>query len=146
MYRWQQHELQVLLVHPGGPVWAKKDLGAWSIPKGERNQAEESFAAALREFKEETGLESSGPYKSLGAVRQSAGKTVVAWAFEGDCDVSTLRSNLCRMEWPPRSGRHIEFAEIDRGQWFSIEQAINRIVKGQAALLQRLVDSLAIAE
>lgn len=125
-------------MHPGGPFWAKKENGAWSIPKGEYAPPEEPLEAAIREFREETGLEAAGPYEELGSVRQAGGKIVTAWAFAGDCDPSMIASDLCRMEWPPRSGRQIEFPEIDRGRWFSTRDAMEYIVKGQIPLLRAL--------
>jgi predicted NUDIX family NTP pyrophosphohydrolase len=123
MYLIHQGGLEVLLVHPGGPSWAKKDLGAWSIPKGEYHEQENPLEAAIREFREETGLDASGPFLELGSVRQAGGKIVSAWAFEGDCDPTAITSNLCRMEWPPRSGRQIEFPEVDRARWFTVKDA-----------------------
>lgn len=142
MYRFAEGQLEVLLVHPGGPFWAKKDLGSWSIPKGEYDETEQPLEAAIREFKEETGFEAAAPFLELGSVKQSAGKIVTAWAFEGDCDPSTTRSNLCRMEWPPRSGREIEFPEVDRACWFTINEGSERILKGQAPLLQVLAQAV----
>jgi predicted NUDIX family NTP pyrophosphohydrolase len=141
MYRFAETQLEVFLVHPGGPFWAKKDLGAWSIPKGEYDEAEQPLDAAIREFQEETGFMASGPFQELGSVKQAGGKIVTAWAFAGDCDPSTIASNLCRMEWPPRSGRQIEFPEIDRARWFPIQQTANYILKGQAPLLQVLSEN-----
>ena len=123
MYRRRNHHIEVFLVHPGGPLWAKKDLGAWTIPKGEYAEPEQPLAAAIREFSEETGITPSGDLIDLGTIRQSGGKLVSAWAFEGDCDPARLTSNLCQLEWPPRSGRLISFPEIDRGAWFSISEA-----------------------
>jgi predicted NUDIX family NTP pyrophosphohydrolase len=140
MYRFLGTRLEVLLVHPGGPFWAKKNFGAWSIPKGEYDESEEPLEAAIREFKEETGLEASEPFQELGAVKQTSGKIVTAWAFQGNCDQTTITSNLCQMEWPPRSGRQIEFPEVDRAGWFTIQEASERILKYQAPLLQILAD------
>ena len=142
MYRWTHAELEVLLVHPGGPFWAKKDLGAWSIPKGEYDESEEPLQAAIREFQEETGFDVSGPYQELGSVKQAGGKIVSAWAFEGDGDADAIRSTLCRIEWPPRSGREIEFPEVDRGRWFSIQEATEHILKGQAPFLLLLAETV----
>ncbi len=142
MYRWTHADLEVLLVHPGGPFWAKKDLGAWSIPKGEYNESEEPLQAAIREFREETGCCASGPFQELGSVKQPGGKMVTAWTFEGDCDANAITSNLCRIEWPPRSSRQIEFSEVDRGRWFSIQEATEHILKGQAPFLQSLVETI----
>ncbi len=132
-------ELEVLLVHPGGPFWAKKDLGAWSIPKGEHDAEEEALAAALREFAEETGsTPDMGELEDLGTVRQKSGKVVQAWALAGDLDADAIRSNTFTMEWPPRSGRQAEFPEVDRAAWFSLDEARERILPAQAAFLDRL--------
>jgi predicted NUDIX family NTP pyrophosphohydrolase len=132
--------LEVLLVHPGGPFWAKKDLGAWSIPKGEHDDAEESLAAALREFEEETGTQpDAGDLADLGTVRQKSGKVVQAFALEGDLDADAIRSNTFSIEWPPRSGRQSEFPEVDRAAWFGIAEARERINPAQAAFLDRLI-------
>jgi predicted NUDIX family NTP pyrophosphohydrolase len=133
-------ELEVLLVHPGGPFWAKKDLGAWSIPKGEHDDAEESLDAALREFEEETGTKPEvGELIDLGTVKQKSGKVVQAYALEGDLDAGAIRSNTFTMQWPPRSGREQEFPEVDRAEWFAIDAARERINPAQAAFLDRLV-------
>jgi predicted NUDIX family NTP pyrophosphohydrolase len=133
-------ELEVLLVHPGGPFWAKKDLGAWSIPKGEHDDTEEALAAAQREFEEETGAKPNpGELVDLGSVRQKSGKVVQAWALEGDLDADAIRSNTFTIQWPPRSGRQSEFPEVDRAAWFGIEEARERINPAQAAFLDRLV-------
>jgi len=138
MYRSHKGQLEVFLVHPGGPFWAKKDLGAWSISKGEYVEGEAPLEAARREFEEETGFAAQGDFLELGAVQQAGGKVVSAWAFEGDCDPSKLISNRCEIEWPPRSGRKIEIPEVDRGGWFSIAEAKERILKSQAPFLDRL--------
>jgi predicted NUDIX family NTP pyrophosphohydrolase len=139
LHRVRDGERQVLLVHPGGPYWAKKDLGAWSLPKGEHDDAEDALACALREFEEELGLSAPASEPSdLGTVRQKAGKVVQAWALEGDFDPATLRSNTFTMEWPPRSGQQREFPEVDRAQWFSLAEARERINPAQAAFLDRL--------
>jgi len=130
--------LEVLLVHLGGPFWAKKDDGSWFIPKGEIAAGEEVFAAAQREFLEETGIESSAPFFELGTVKNKSGKTVTAWAFRGDCDPAKIRSNTFRMEWPPRSGKIAEFPEIDRAHFFSIEEARKKIHAAEAPFLDRL--------
>ena len=142
MYRWTHAELEVLLVLPGGPFWAKKDLGAWSIPKGESDESEELLQAAIREFKEETGFDALGPFQELGSFKQASGKIVTAWVFEGDCDANAIKSNVCRIEWPPRSGRQIEFSEVDRGRWFSIQEATEHILKGQAPFLQSFSETI----
>lgn len=134
MYRKRGDTVEVLLVHPGGPFWAKKDRGAWTIPKGECSPKEDALACARREFEEETGLAPAGPFAPLPAVKQS-GKTVYAWAFEGDCDPATLRSTTFTMEWPPRSGRQREFPEVDRAAWHGRHEARSRILRSQIQLL-----------
>ena len=135
---------EVLLVHPGGPFWAKRDDGAWSIPKGEYDDGEEPMAAALREFEEELGsaLEHVGELVELGEVRQRNSKVVVAWAAAGDLDASAVRSNTFSMEWPPRSGRQQEFPEIDRAGWFTLARAREKLVEAQAAFVDRLEERL----
>jgi predicted NUDIX family NTP pyrophosphohydrolase len=140
LHRAGEAGLEVLLVHPGGPFWAKKDLGAWSIPKGEYEEGEDPQACALREFEEETGtaLEAQALVE-LGAVVQKAGKEVTAWAARGDLDPAGVRSNSFTMEWPPRSGRQQEFPEIDRAEWFALDEARAKLVPAQAELLDRLV-------
>ena len=142
MYRFRNGWPEVLLVHPGGPFWAKKDLGAWSIPKGEHGEGEDPLAAAKREFPEETGFEAKGELRELGTLRQPSGKRVTAWAFEGDCDAGALRSNTFRLEWPPRSGQEAEFPEVDRAAWFPIEGAREKILKGQVGFVDELVRNL----
>jgi predicted NUDIX family NTP pyrophosphohydrolase len=139
LYREGVDGLEVLLVHPGGPFWAKKDLGAWSIPKGECDDAEDPLACALREFEEETGapLEASDPIE-LGTIVQRGGKKVTAWALAGDLDVDSVRSNTFTMQWPPRSGREAEFPEIDRAEWFGLDEARAKLVPAQAELVDRL--------
>jgi predicted NUDIX family NTP pyrophosphohydrolase len=133
---------EVLLVHPGGPFWAKKDLGAWSIPKGEYEDGEDALVNALREFEEETGtrLEVGEDPVALGTVVQRGGKEVIAWAVSGDLDPASVRSNTFTMEWPPRSGRQAEFPEIDRAAWFGIDEAREKLVPAQAELVDRLVE------
>ena len=138
LYRRQGGVLQVFLVHPGGPLWAKKDLGAWSIPKGEIDPGEDALSAARREFEEETGFPVSGNFIPLSPVRLKSGKVVHAWAVEGDCDPEVIRSNTFSMEWPPRSGRQQEFPEIDRALWFGLKEAKGKINKGQVPLLEEL--------
>ena len=142
MYRRTSNRLEVFLVHPGGPFWAKKDLGAWTIPKGEYETREHPLIAAQREFQEETNFTAAGPFLPLGTVRQASGKTVVAWAFEGDCDPAKLVSNTCFIEWPPRSTRRLEIPEVDRGAWFSFDEARSRIRKEQLPLLSTLERAL----
>jgi predicted NUDIX family NTP pyrophosphohydrolase len=142
LYRRSGGGVEVFLVHPGGPYWARKDAGAWSIPKGELGEAEDPLGAALREFTEETGFSVEGPYRRLRPVRQPGGKTVIAFAVEGDCDPAALRSGTFTMEWPPRSGRHREFPEVDRAAWFGLDEAQVRILRGQAPLLEQLRDEV----
>ena len=137
--------LEVLLVHPGGPFWAKKDAGAWSIPKGEYQPGEDPLDAARREFEEETGVRLEGPFIALGAFRQSAAKVVEAWACESDLDPADLRSNLVTLEWPPRSGRIQHFPEVDRAQWFTLAEAEGKIHKGQAPVLAAFARRLGAA-
>jgi len=144
MFRRSQAELEVFLVHPGGPFWAGKDAGAWTIPKGEYVEGEEPLDAARREFREETGFEANGQFIELGTIRQNSGKLVSAWAFEGDCDPQKLISNFCTIEWPPRSGRNIEIAEVDRGAWFSLPAARTAILKTQQPFFDVLARSLQV--
>ena len=130
---------EVLLVHPGGPLWTRRDAGAWSVPKGEYDDGEDAFAAARREFEEELGLAPpDGPADDLGEIRQKSGKVVRAWALAGELDVGRVRSNTFELEWPPRSGRIQEFPEVDRAQWFELELAREKINPAQIALLDRL--------
>ncbi|MCU0582352.1 MAG: NUDIX domain-containing protein [Syntrophales bacterium] len=138
LYRLREGALEVFLVHPGGPFWAKKDIGAWSIPKGEIGEGEEPLEAARREFEEETGFRPEGVFRELLPVRQRSGKTVYAWAVEGDCDPAAIRSNTFPLEWPPRSGRVLDIPEVDRGGWFGIPQAREKILDGQRPLLAQL--------
>ena len=138
MYRRRNDELEVMLVHPGGPFWAKKDLGAWSIPKGEYTDEEEPFAVAKREFQEETSFKAEGEFMALAPIRQPGGKLITIWAFEGDCDASKIKSNTFTMECPPRSGRQQEFPEVDRACWFTISVAKEKIVKGQTGFIDEL--------
>jgi predicted NUDIX family NTP pyrophosphohydrolase len=142
MYRRPGGRLEVFLVHPGGPFWEKKDLGAWTIPKGEYQNGEHAFDAARREFREETGLVPEGQFVELGTIRQLSGKLVSAWAFEGDIDPGDLVSNFCKLEWPPRSGRLIDCPEVDRGAWFSLPEAKARILKSQQPFLDTLAQAL----
>jgi predicted NUDIX family NTP pyrophosphohydrolase len=134
--------IEVFLVHPGGPFWVKKDHGAWSIPKGEYDESEPPLDAALREFREETGFAVDGDFLELGAIRQTSGKLVSAWACAGDFDPANLLSNECEIEWPPRSGRRILIPEVDRGAWFSIPEARIRIFESQQEFLDRLLARL----
>jgi predicted NUDIX family NTP pyrophosphohydrolase len=139
LYRRRQDEVEVLLVHPGGPFWARKDLGAWSLPKGEVAPDEAAVETARREFLEETGMAIDGRFTELEPVKQKGGKTVLAWAVEGDFDPSRLRSNTFSMEWPPKSGRVQAFPEVDRAEWFPVAEARNRILEAQADFLDQLV-------
>jgi predicted NUDIX family NTP pyrophosphohydrolase len=134
----RRNALEVLLAHPGGPYWRKKDDGAWTIPKGELEESESSYLAAIREFTEETGFQPRGKPLSLGSLRQAGGKLVHAWAIESDWDPSSLISNSFNMEWPPRSGRMERFPEIDRAQWFDLATAQRKILKSQSEFLDRL--------
>ncbi len=138
MYRKRNGALQVFLVHPGGPLWVNKDLGAWSIPKGEIDTEEDPLSAAQREFEEETGFPVSGRFIPLSPVKLKSGKTVKAWAVEGDCDPEAIRSNTFQMEWPPKSGRQCEFPEVDLAAWFALEEAKEKINKGQLPLIEEL--------
>ena len=146
MYRGSGARLAVLLVHPGGPFWARKDLGAWSIPKGEYAAGEDPLAVAQREFAEETGVTPRGEFQPLGEVVQAGGKRVSAWAVEGDLDPATIVSNVFELEWPPRSGRKRSFPEVDRAEWFTPEEARARILAGQRPSIDRLVELLAKGE
>jgi predicted NUDIX family NTP pyrophosphohydrolase len=142
-YRTAAGALEVLLVHPGGPFWARKDLGAWSIAKGEHAPDEDALAAARREFEEETGHAPAGPFLPLGSVTQAAGKVVTAWATELDWDPARLRSNTFEVEWPKGSGRKRSFPEVDRAEWFGLEEAARRILPAQRAFLEALARALA---
>ena len=139
MYRKRSASVEVLLVHPGGPFWATKDDGAWSIPKGEYTEGEDPLAAAIREFTEETGVAiPAGHLIPLSPVRQPGGKIIRAWAFEGDCDSSQCHSNLFSMEWPPKSSTMKDFPEVDRAEWFPLDVAKTKITRGQVDLRDQL--------
>ena len=143
LYRPTGDAPEVLLVHPGGPFWARKDLGVWSIPNGEYEEGEDPLACALREFEEETGTAlPTSRLVDLGEVRQKSGKLVTAWAAEGDLDADAVRSNTFTIEWPPRSGRTAEFPEIDRAEWFGVDAAREKLNPAQAEFLDRLVERL----
>jgi len=144
LFRTRSGTPEVLLVHPGGPFWARRDAGAWSIPKGEHGDDEDPLQCALREFAEETGsaLEPAELIE-LGTIRQKAGKLVTAWAAEGDLDPATVTSNTFTIQWPPRSGRMAEFPEVDRAEWFDPETARRKILPAQAELIDRLLERLA---
>jgi predicted NUDIX family NTP pyrophosphohydrolase len=135
----------VFLVHPGGPFWANKDKGSWSVPKGEYNDDEDALKAAQREFQEETGLSIQGNFIELGEVRQPSGKRVRVWALENDQEVENIRSNTFQLEWPPKSGKIQEFPEVDRGGWFSIPEARQKILKGQFPFLDKLEEKIKTA-
>jgi predicted NUDIX family NTP pyrophosphohydrolase len=142
VFRRGRQGVEVFLVHPGGPFWAKKDNGAWSIPKGELSSGEDSLEAARREFSEETGCDVQGEFISLNAVKQPSGKLIVAWAVEGDLDADAVKSNRFSMEWPPGSGRQEQFPEIDRAEWFPIDLARKKLLKGQLPFLDQIEDLL----
>ena len=138
MYRVRNGALEVLLVHLGGPFWTKKDAGAWFVPKGEVEPGEDELGAAKREFKEETGFDPGDELQPLGSVKHKSGKTVTAWAFEGDCDPATLKSNAFTIEWPPRSGKQREFPEIDRAGFFTVDVAREKIHPAEFEFVSRL--------
>jgi predicted NUDIX family NTP pyrophosphohydrolase len=143
LFRKQEDHLEFFLVHPGGPFWAKKDLGSWSIPKGEFDR-EDPLLAAKREFYEETGLPApEREYIPLAPIKQKGGKIVYAWGVEAEIDASKIHSNCFEMEWPPRSGKRQSFPEIDKGAWFAVEDALEKIVQGQVGLIHELVERLA---
>ena len=146
LYRVKNKFLEVFLVHPGGPFWAKKDLGAWSIPKGEFTEDENPLDAAKREFQEEIGIYCTGEFIPLTAVKQKGGKIVYAWALEGDIDPNQIKSNTFEIEWPPKSGKKQEFPEIDKGEWFNISEAKQKINKNQVALIEELMSKLDFTE
>ncbi|HYQ89865.1 MAG TPA: NUDIX domain-containing protein [Candidatus Binatia bacterium] len=143
LHRNRAGQVEVFLVHPGGPYWAKKDLGVWSIPKGVFEDDEKPLDAALREFREETGFDPpAGPFTPLGSIAQPSGKVIEAWSVPGDLDAEKLRSMTLTLEWPPRSGRNVEFPEVDRGAWFGFEEAHRRIFPGQRGFLTTLERSV----
>ncbi len=143
MYRFRDRVLEVFLAHPGGPFWAKKDLGSWTIPKGEYGPDETPVEAARREFGEETACPSGGDLLPLTPLKQASGKIIAAWAFRGDCDAGASRSNTFSLEWPPGSGRQVEFPEVDRAAWFTLEEAKEKINQGQLGFLEELEQILA---
>jgi predicted NUDIX family NTP pyrophosphohydrolase len=144
LYRRRDSGVEVFLVHPGGPYWARKDEGAWSVPKGLVDAGEEVLACARREFKEETGfdLQGVGPERDLGTVQLPSGKLLHVWAVEGDCNPAELNSNLFEMEWPPKSGRTARFPEVDRGGWFERTPALLKIAKGQRPVIEKFYAEL----
>ncbi len=139
LYRLSANGPEVFLVHPGGPFWAKRDLGAWSVPKGEVDGDEDMLEAAKREFREETGAQIEGSFIELAPVRQPSGKVVHAWAIEGDADASSITSNTFSIEWPPHSGESREFPEVDRAEWFTLAEARDKLLPGQRPLLDELI-------
>jgi predicted NUDIX family NTP pyrophosphohydrolase len=144
LYRTRDSALEVFLVHPGGPLWARKDSGAWTIPKGEIDSGEDPLAAAQREFAEETGFTVDGQFLPLKPQTMKSGKVVQAWAIEGDADPNLLRSNTFMLEWPPRSGKRIEVPEADRGEWFSVEAAVEKVNPAQAGFIRELAQILGL--
>jgi predicted NUDIX family NTP pyrophosphohydrolase len=142
VYRLGAEDVEVLLVHPGGPFWSRKDSGAWSLPKGEANPEEDLLLAARREFEEETGAPVEGPATPLGVVRQAGGKVVHAWAVRGDFDPAQLRSNTFELEWPRGSGVERAFPEVDRAAWFTVAEARRKILPSQEPFLDRLLEAL----
>lgn len=142
VYRYHQKALEVLLVHPGGPFYARKDEGAWTIPKGEPGAEEDLLQAAKREFAEETGMQPEGTFLRLTPVKQKGGKLVHAWALESDFELSTLKSNTFEMPWPPKSGKMQSFPEIDKAAWFGIPEALVKILPAQGAFIEELVGIL----
>jgi predicted NUDIX family NTP pyrophosphohydrolase len=138
LYRNKGNETEYFLVHPGGPFWKNKDAGAWSVPKGEFTDDEDPLKAAQREFEEETGLALKGKFAALTPVKQKSGKMVYTWACEGDIDHTVIRSNTFPIEWPPRSGKHIEIPEVDKGGWFTYEIAKQKLIPGQVPILEEL--------
>jgi predicted NUDIX family NTP pyrophosphohydrolase len=138
IYRRRKGGIEVLLVHPGGPFWQHQDLGVWSIPKGQFAAGEDPLAAARREFQEETGMEAAGNFMPLQPLKQPSGKTVHAWALEGDFDSTRLRSNTFPLEWPPHSGNWVQVPEVDRAEWFSLPAAREKILPGQRGFLEEL--------
>jgi predicted NUDIX family NTP pyrophosphohydrolase len=140
LFRLEDHHIQLLLGHPGGPFWRRRDQGVWTIPKGLIAPGEDFRVAALREFAEETGHRPAGEFLLLGSAKQPGGKLVHVWAVQGDWDPAEIQSNTFEMEWPPRSGRRQEFPEIDRAAWFSIKEARAKILKGQAVFIDRLLE------
>ncbi|HEY1901790.1 MAG TPA: NUDIX domain-containing protein [Terracidiphilus sp.] len=147
LYRWRESKLEVFLVHPGGPFWKYKDVGAWSIPKGEYTEGEDALTAGRREFAEETSFDlPAGEFKHLGEIKQPGGKIVTAWALEGDCPAEEIRSNLFSMEWPPKSGKSQEFPEADRAGWFGLDAAREKLLAVQRSFLDRLIPLVHSAE
>jgi predicted NUDIX family NTP pyrophosphohydrolase len=142
LFRRRPEGMQVMLVHPGGPFWANKDDGAWSIPKGLTNEGEDLLAAAKREFFEETGMTIHGEFLALGAHKQPGGKTIVVWGCEGDFDTASLKSNTFSTEWPPRSGRTVDFPEVDKASWYCLDEALQKVTEGQRPIIGALTTKL----
>jgi predicted NUDIX family NTP pyrophosphohydrolase len=142
MYRKALNTIEIFLVHPGGPYWSKRNEGFWTIPKGEYETDEEPLAAAIREFQEETGFKVSEPFVELGWIKQKTGKIVLAWGLEGNCEPTSLVSNTCEIEWPPRSGKKMLIPEVDRGEWFSLDRVREFLRMEQFPLLDRLMQRL----
>ena len=138
LYRSRQEQAEYFLVHPGGPFWKNKDIGAWSVPKGEFEDGEDPLKAAQREFEEETGIAIKGTFTALTPVKQKSGKMIYTWACEGDIDHSIIRSNTFPIEWPPRSGKYIDIPEVDKGGWFTYEEAREKLIPGQVPILDEL--------
>ena len=143
LYR-RRPSLEVFLVHPGGPFWAKKDAGAWSVPKGEFEAGEDPLSAAIREFQEETGFSIDGEFRALVPVKQPSGKMIHAWMIDGECDAANVRSNHFTIEWPPKSGKMTEFPEVDRAAWFDLTEARVKLLPGQVPFLDQLVAALGV--
>jgi predicted NUDIX family NTP pyrophosphohydrolase len=144
LYRFNKKRIQVFLVHPGGPFWKNKDLGAWSIPKGEFSEDEDPLQAATREFEEETGSKLSGNFTALGSAKMKSGKLIFAWSVKGDIDAATLKSNTFPLEWPPRSGKTLMVEEVDKGEWFDPDIAKEKINAAQTVFIDRLMETLGI--
>ncbi|MBD0284623.1 MAG: NUDIX domain-containing protein [Bacteroidota bacterium] len=146
MYRQSNNYVEVFLVHPGGPFWKGKEIGAWSVPKGEFVEGEDPLSAAKREFEEETGTAIEGDFMELKTIQQKGGKLVYAWAVEGDIDADNIKSNTFKQEWPYKSGKWQTFPEVDKAAWFSVEEAKKKINPAQAALIDDLIERLAKSE
>ena len=145
LFRKAEAGVEVFLVHPGGPFWAKKDLGSWSLPKGEYEEGEDPLTAAKREFTEETGCVVDGDFVELGDLKQPSGKNISAWALEHDLDPASVKSNMFSMEWPPKSGKMQEFPEVDAGAWYSLTAALEKLHKGQTDFIARLAEKIGVA-
>jgi predicted NUDIX family NTP pyrophosphohydrolase len=145
LYRHLDADVEVFLVHPGGPFWAKKDLGSWSLPKGEYADGDDPLTAARREFAEETGFAIDGMFLALGELKQPSGKIITAWALDHDLDAALIKSNTFTLEWPPKSGKIQEFPEVDRGGWFSLPAALEKLTKGQLDFLTRFAEKLSVS-